>query len=151
MQVAGLFRWAPVSPQHSSCITCSIGSASRLSPSYTLHSDPLRRLEIAPSAACAPCADSTRGNFRTEQRWLCPAAANGGLPVYHQLLRFPAQATGSVAKTWHFTRRKSFAAGLFRHPHVANGSKAEKLKASKCFLLFPQQRTSTPLMSALCR
>src|SRR5713226_7229853 len=80
MQVAGLFRWAPVSPQHSSCITCSIGSASRLSPSYTLHSDPLRRLEIAPSAACAPCADSTRGNFRTEQRWLCPAAANGGLP-----------------------------------------------------------------------
>src|SRR6266446_2328217 len=82
MQVAGLFRWAPVSPQHSSCITCSIGSASRLSPSYTLHSDPLRRLEIAPSAACAPCADSTRGNFRTEQRWLCAAAANGGLPLF---------------------------------------------------------------------
>src|SRR5258708_35777698 len=98
MQVAGLFRWAPVSPQHSSCITCSIGSASRLSPSYTLHSDPLRRLEIAPSAACAPCADSTRGNFRTEQRWLCPAAANGGFlrDVSAELSKYPELGPGIV-------------------------------------------------------
>src|SRR5712672_1621002 len=33
-------------------------------------------------------------------------------------------------------------------PDHTSGSKAEKLEASKCFLLFPQQRTSRPLMSA---
>src|SRR5258707_4077748 len=36
---------------------------------------------------------------------------------------------------------RKFDVGVFTQP----GSKAEKLKASKCFLLFPQQRTSSPL------